>query len=148
MLDIQGMLRFGAINALIANTDGLLFKDNNYYYYDRVAGGRVYFPWDLDTALSSDVDVLAGGVPGGTTQFTDVLFSNWREDYVNLLRSAIDTDLTQAVADEELARALSVAGAALDDDPYASGTAAAAATALGTFWAGRLAAVAAAIETP
>jgi hypothetical protein len=148
MLDIQGMLRFGAINALIANTDGLLFKDNNYYYYDRVAGGRVYFPWDLDTALSSDVDVLAGGVPGGTTQFTDVLFSNWRDDYVNLLRSAIDTELTQAVADEELARALSVAGAALDDDPYASGTADEAATALGTFWAGRLAAVAAAIETP
>jgi hypothetical protein len=52
------------------------------------------------------------------------------------------------VADEELARALSVAGAALDDDPYASGTADEAATALGTFWAGRLAAVAAAIETP
>jgi spore coat protein CotH len=148
MLDIQGMLRFGAINALIANTDGLLFKDNNYYYYDRVQGGRVYFPWDLDTALSGDVDVLAGGVPGGTTQFTDVLFSNWRDDYVALLRTAVETDLTQAVADAELARALSVAGAALDEDPYASGTTDEAAAALSAFWTNRLATVTTALETP
>ncbi len=147
MLDIQGLLRFGALNALIANTDGLLFKDNNYYYYDRVAGGRVYFPWDLDTALSTDVDVLAGGVPGGTTLFTDVLFSNWREDYVALLRDAVETDLTQAVADAELARALAVAGAALNDDPYASGSAEEASAALGAFWADRLATVSAALQT-
>lgn len=147
ILDIQGMLRFGAINALIANTDGLLFKDNNYYYYDRVAGGRVYFPWDLDTALSGSVDVLAGGVPGGTTQFTDVLFSNWRQDYVAMLREAVTTDLTQAVVDSELERALSVAGGALDDDPYMSGAAAEAASALATFWANRLASVSAALDS-
>jgi hypothetical protein len=39
-LDIGQLLRFGAVNA---NTDGPLFKDNNYYYYyDYASGPRAY----------------------------------------------------------------------------------------------------------
>lgn len=40
-LDIP-QLRFGAVNAIIANTDGPLFKDNNYHYYDCASGPRAY----------------------------------------------------------------------------------------------------------
>jgi len=32
-LDISQFMRFGAANTYIANTDGPLFKDNNWYYY-------------------------------------------------------------------------------------------------------------------
>jgi hypothetical protein len=50
-LDIPKMLRMGAVNAYIANTDSPLFKDNNWYYYDWAGGGRIYMPTDLDTTM-------------------------------------------------------------------------------------------------
>jgi hypothetical protein len=147
ILDIPQMLRVGAINALIANTDTILFKDNNYYYYDRVGGGRVYFPWDLDTAFASDLDAVSGSVPGGTTQFTDVLFSNWRADYVAILQQAVSTDAKLEVVAAELDRAVSVGGPAIDADPYLTGTTAEAAQALKEFWEGRLASVQATLSS-
>ena len=60
--------------------DGILLKQNNYSFYDW-AGPRAYFPWDLDSTMSNEYDVFTGTVPGGTTLFTDALFTNWEDDY-------------------------------------------------------------------
>ena len=83
-MDIDQFLKTGAINAILGNTDAPLFKDNNYLFYD-YALGRVYFPWDLDTVMRADVDVVTGGVGGQVDFYPYVLFSIWRSDYIALL---------------------------------------------------------------
>jgi hypothetical protein len=145
-LDITQMLRLGAVNALLSNSDSPLFKDNNYYYYDDPAGRRTYFPWDLDTTMGGAVHVLDGGVPGGTTMYTAALFSNWRAEYVAELKLALSTGITSESVAIELDRALDVAGATLDADPYLDGSTAAAVGSLGAWWTERFDAVAAQLK--
>jgi hypothetical protein len=119
-LDIEQMLRVAAVNALIANTDTLLQKDNNYIFYDRALGPRLYFPWDLDTSMRKDLDVFAGTVPGGTDAFRDVLFSNWEGDYDRILGELLEGPLALDVIDAELDRMLTAAANAFDSDPWLS----------------------------
>ena len=139
-LDIPQFLRVGAVNAFIANGDGPLFKDNNYYYYDYASGPRVYLPWDLDTTMNDDPGVyMGGGGGGGTSDFDAVLFMHWRDDYTAIVQELLDEKLTRDVIDDELDRAVRVAGEALDDDSYVSGSTADAAESLDAYWTQRLA---------
>jgi spore coat protein CotH len=141
-LDIAQFLRFGAVNALMGNADGPLFKDNNYYFYDYASGPRVYIPWDLDTAMKDSASVYAGGGGGGNgTSFDGVLFTHWRDDYTAILDELLDNRFTSAAIQAELDRVSAVAGAAFDADPYVTGTAADAVASLQQYWAERLAAV-------
>ncbi|HEY0133320.1 MAG TPA: CotH kinase family protein, partial [Nannocystis sp.] len=121
-LDIVQFLRFGAANAYIANTDGPLFKDNNWYYYDWSGGGRAYMPTDLDTTMKSFTNVLT---PDGHA-FDTVLFTHWMPDYEAILTEIVEVQAPASVMLEELDRVLMVAGPALDGDPWANGTTAAA----------------------
>lgn len=129
-LDIPQFLRFGAANAYIANTDGPLFKDNNWYYYDWAGGGRSYLPTDLDTTMKELTAVLEPD----SHAFDTVLFAHWKPDYTAILTEIVDELAPAAVVQEELDRARTVAGAALDEDPWANGTAAEATEALGQWW--------------
>jgi hypothetical protein len=143
-LDIPQLLRIGAVNAIIENTDSPLFKDNNYYWYDWAGGGRAYLPWDLDTAWrNTNLDVFTGGVGGQTDQYTDVLFSSWRADYTAIVQELIDSRLTVAAISGELDRVVSVAGPAFDADPWAQGGASGAADSLRNAFSSRHAEVAA-----
>jgi hypothetical protein len=144
-LDIPQLLKVGAINALMANHDGILLKNNNYIYYDW-AGPRLYLPWDLDTTMNDDYDVFTGTVPGGTTRYTDVLFSNWEGDYAALLASLLDGPLSLAAIEAEIDRAADVAGPYLESDPLVGGSAQAAATDLHAWWEDRHAAVRAQVD--
>jgi hypothetical protein len=140
-LDIPQLLTVGAVNALIANHDAIMLKLNNYIFYDRASGPRTYFPWDLDTAMSDDYDVFTGTVPGGTTVFTDALFTSWEDDYDAILTALLSGPLSLDAVDEEIARAVEVAGPGLEADPFVGGDAAAAGAALSAWWASRHAAV-------
>jgi hypothetical protein len=137
-LDIPQMLRAGAVNAVIANTDGPLFKNNNYYWYDWAGGPRIYLPWDLDTSMGGSMNVLTGGVGGQTNIYTSVLFSNWRADYVEIVRELATKTLAGDVITSELARVEQLAGSALDADPYLAGNTAEALTRLRQYWTRRL----------
>jgi spore coat protein CotH len=138
-LNIAQFLRFGAVNALIGNTDGPLFKDNNYYFYDYASGPRAYIPWDLDTAMKDSPSVYSGGGGGGgTSSFDAVLFTHWRDDYTAMVDQLLDDHFTLAAIQAELDRVLLVAGAAFDQDPFVTGTAADAVTSLEQYWSGRL----------
>jgi hypothetical protein len=138
-LDIPQFLRFGAVNALMGNADGPLFKDNNYYFYDYVGGPRLYIPWDLDTAMKDSASLYAGGGGGGNaTSFDGVLFTHWRDDYTATLDDLLDNHVTLPVIQAELERVSAVAGAAFEADPYVTGTATDAVAALEQYWAGRL----------
>jgi hypothetical protein len=92
--------------------------------------------------MSADVDVVAGGVAGGTSMYTNALFSNWQADYVAALELALSSGITPEVIGSELDRALSVAGSTLDADPYLDGSSEAAVAALDAWWAQRFEAVA------
>jgi hypothetical protein len=131
-LDIPKMLRMGAVNAYIANTDSPLFKDNNWYYYDWAGGGRVYMPTDLDTTMRDFTAVAPMDAPA----YAPVLFTHWYEDYTAVLAEVVDL-VPAAVVHEELDRALAVAGPSLDGDPWTAGTAAEAVEALGSWWTDR-----------
>jgi CotH kinase protein len=147
-LNIPQLLRMGAVNALIANTDAPLFKDNNYYWYDW-AGGRLYLPWDLDTTMNAlDMNVFTGGVGGQVGFYTQAVFSNWEGQYRGILGELLSGTLAQPVIDAEIDRAGRVAGAALDADPHAGGSAAPAVADLKAWWRARLAAVARQVAGP
>jgi spore coat protein CotH len=137
-LDIPQMLRLGAVNAILSNTDGLILKDNNYYHYDSVSGMRSYLPWDLDTTMAAPLNVLQASVPGGTRAFVDVLFSHWQPLYVDILRKILTRSITQEAIDFEIDRVLRVAAASIDADPALTGTAADATAVLRAWWQARL----------
>ena len=126
------------MNAIIGNTDGLLYKDNNYYHYDSVAGVRTYLPWDLDTTMRSSVKLVGGSVPGGTKVFTDVLFAHWQSDYLAIASEILAERITLERVTAELERAQRVAGPALDADPALGGDAASATAELQAWWEQRL----------
>lgn len=116
-LDIEQALRVAAVQALIANTDAFPLKNNNVIFYDW-SGGRLYFPWDLDTTMNRSFDVFTGTVPGGTRRYMDILFSNWRADYARVLGELLRGPLTLDIILGELDAILAVAGDALAADPW------------------------------
>jgi hypothetical protein len=140
-LDIEQILKVAAANALMANTDAIILKLNNFYYYDYDSGPRMYFPWDLDTSMKSDYDVFTGTVSGGTAVYTDVLFAHWEDDYDAILTSWLAGPLSIDAIHGEIDRAVSVAGDAMADDPLVGGGASGAADDLKAWWTDRHAAV-------
>jgi hypothetical protein len=139
-LDVDQMLRFGGINALLANSDGPLAKDNNFYFYDDPAGApRVYMPWDLDTTMKGTPSMFAASA---NALYTDVLFTHWEDDYAAVLTELLAGPLTMDGVQEELDRIAAVAGAALDGDPFGgAGVTAQAVESLSAWWSARLAQV-------
>jgi spore coat protein H len=136
-LAIEQMLRVGAMNALLANTDSPLLKNNNFLFYDTAGLPRLYFPWDLDTTMRSDHDVFTGTVSGGTEMYVDVLFSNWEASYDDILTELLDGSLALSAIHDELDRVDEVAAAFLDGDPDFGGSV----TSLKEWWTARHAAV-------
>lgn len=67
-LDVDGFLRFIALNALLANYDSFLGTGHNYYFFQPRAGGKAAFiPWDLNEAF--------GGHPGAGPRNAQAEFS-------------------------------------------------------------------------
>ena len=116
-LNIDQMLRFGGVNAIVANADAPLIKQNNYYWYDWAAP-RVYIPWDLDTVMSNTTSLFGGT---GSTLYTSVLFTHWEDDYDALLTGLLQGPLSLDNILFELDRVQAVAGTALSADPTVAG---------------------------
>jgi hypothetical protein len=136
-LMLEQMLRFGAANAIAANSDGPIFKENNYYVYDW-PGKRAYIPWDLDTCMKEEnFDVFAAG----NSPFVDVLFPTWENDYAAILSELVTGPLSVAAIHAEADRLLLVAGDAIDADPYRPEPAADMIDAVKTWWQARHASV-------
>jgi hypothetical protein len=134
-LDIEQMLRMGAVNAIVANSDAPLGKNNNYYFYDWAGGGRLYIPWDLDTVMKVNSALFGASM---SDMYTSVLFTHWEDDYDAILTELLEGPLNADWMDEELTLAGSVAGASLEADPFVAGTSFAdAASKLKGWWAAR-----------
>ena len=141
-LMLDQMLRFGAVNAMVANSDSPIFKDNNYYYYDW-PGTRAYLPWDLDTCMK---DLNTSVFDAGSSKFVSVLFPTWEDDYDQILTALLSEPLTLAAIHQELDRVLAVTGAAISADPFLSASPADEIESLKTYWATRHAAVTAQVQ--
>ncbi len=137
-VDLDQLLTLGAVNAIMANSDAPLFKDNNYYWYDYAGGGRVYLPWDLDTVMNRDIDVLTGGVGGQTDLYTGVLFPTWEDQYRAILQALLADSLTETAIRAELERVAGVASDAFSRDPYVTGSVDGAVSNLESYWTARL----------
>ena len=132
-LHIRQFLGLGAVNALIANSDSPLFKDNNYYHYDW-PGTRYYLPWDLDTVMRD-----TGHEVVQHTGFAAVLFTHWEDDYRALVAELLDGPLALPAIHGEIDRLDAAAGAAIT---AAGGDAPAIIGALESWWTDRHAAAA------
>jgi hypothetical protein len=72
-IDMDVMLGLGAVNNFTVNPDELFTKEKNYFWADfslpgctQAGNKRVYFPWDLDAAISkSDSDAYGSKKRGG-----------------------------------------------------------------------------------
>jgi hypothetical protein len=117
-LDIPQLLRMGAVNAIVANADAPLIKDNNYYFYDWAGGGRVYIPWDLDTVMKQTTPLFG---TTGTTQYTGVLFTHWEGDYDTVLTELLEGPLGAGWLEEELNHTAPIVGPSLEADPFVTG---------------------------
>ncbi len=141
-LDIDQILRIGAVNAILSNTDGIIGKDNNYYWYDRHGAGRAYLPWDLDTTMNRSSDVFPA------SPYTDALFTHWRDDYVAIVRALVDGPLSVQVLHAEIDRVEQVAAAAFASDPFVVGSVDGAADDLRAFVTTRAEEIEAALTAP
>jgi len=138
-LDIEQMLRMGAVNAIVANSDAPLGKNNNYYFYDWAGGGREYIPWDLDTVMKENDPIFGASM---TPIYTDILFTHWEDDYDAILTELLEGPLNAKWMEEELMLAGSVAGPSLEADPFVAGASFAdAASKLQGWWSARHAAI-------
>jgi hypothetical protein len=141
-LHITQLLTAGAVNAIMANTDGPLFKDNNYYWYDYHLGPRVYLPWDLDTAMNNNLNVITGGVGGQTDIYTSILFPTWEPEYRQILADLLAGPFVEQVIHGELDQTATAGGPAFARDPYLTDSLADAVSALKSYWSARLTEVA------
>jgi hypothetical protein len=53
LINMDSMLRLGAVNAFTDNPDELFNKGKNYHWVDYADQVRFYFPWDLDASIRS-----------------------------------------------------------------------------------------------
>jgi spore coat protein CotH len=135
-LAIDQLLRVGAVNGLLANTDGPIAKANNFYSYDYAAGPRYYFPWDLDTVWKRSLEMF----PGAGSEYQQILFVYWADDYDGLLASLLAGPLALEAVNQEIDRMVAVGAGAIDADPWlggGSGATAGIAAELKSWYAGR-----------
>jgi hypothetical protein len=123
-VDMQGMLSLAAINAFCGNGDSLVTHDNkNSYAADFLPANplkRLYFPWDLDTGLSSTTFNIYTG-PRGVTEFQEHIIAHywWRQVYRHVMKDLIDGPLGTASLTTFLDALEPVLAPALAEDPNA-----------------------------
>jgi hypothetical protein len=53
-VDLEQLLTLAAVGGILANWDLPLMNDNNYFWYNSAPRRRLYFPWDLDLAMTEE----------------------------------------------------------------------------------------------
>lgn len=123
-IDMQGLLALAAINAFCGNGDSLVTHDNkNSYAADFLPPTqlkRMYFPWDLDTGISSTTFNIYTG-PRGVTEFQSQIIAHywWRQVYRHIMQDMVSGPLSVASLTAFLDQLEPVLGPALAEDPNA-----------------------------
>lgn len=102
LINMQGMLTYAAVNALISNPDELFSHGgHNTYFLDFGDGSgrkRMYFPWDVDAALSNVNSNIYERKPGQPTVYQDIILGNplFRCRYNRIMRNLLNGPLSEA----------------------------------------------------
>jgi hypothetical protein len=118
-VDMQGMLTMAAVHAFSENRDDLFSHSGKNSYavdfdppYPRT---RLYFPWDLDTAIYDGTQSIYGN---GAYQ-TELLLHPWfQRVYEQLLREMLDGPFAASALRAVIDRLEGTVGPAFDEDPY------------------------------
>ncbi len=92
LVDLPQLMATGAVNAFLTNRDGLLGTEINYWMYDSAGRPRLYFPWDLDQALSLDPGVDPHRLKGGASAYEERLLR------IPFMREMFDDALARLIA--------------------------------------------------
>jgi len=102
LINMQGMLTYAAVSALISNPDELFSHGgHNTYFLDFDDGSgrkRMYFPWDVDAALSNVDSSIYERRLGQPTVYQDVILGNplFRCRYNRIIRNLLNGPLSEA----------------------------------------------------
>ena len=109
-VDMAQLFGVAATSNFIANTDGVIFKNNNYWFYDWSVfpdgqQPRLYLPWDLDTTLKKD-DLPILGIPHnnghiaqGILRDDPIFQAQYYQTYNYLLAGPLSLSSTEAYLD-------------------------------------------------
>jgi hypothetical protein len=127
LVDMQGLLAYGAVDSFSGNPDGIFSHGKNFYFADWLSGQpRLYFPWDLDSALgggaNSDVyapqsaySAILLEVPAFRAQYSqilnDLLCGPLAEAQLHAFLDALEPVLSAALAADPNSQIDDVAGA-------------------------------------
>ncbi len=128
-IDMDSMLRLGAVNAFTDNPDELFNKGKNFFWADFTNGRRQYFPWDLDASIRSTSAGIYGTVSvtksrkGTTTTvsqhpYQKIILNHpkFRSQYNNILTSLLSGPLRpELVANDLTAIEIVLTDALIDD---------------------------------
>jgi hypothetical protein len=119
LIDMQGMLTLGAVDAWCYSPDNLFAKGKNHFYSDSRYRKRLYYPWDID-ANFGDMDPNHSIYQLGPSAYVTVILDNptFRTQYNIIMQSLLNgpfatTNLTSAINSLE-----SVLLPAMSTDPY------------------------------
>lgn len=128
-IDMDGMLRLGAVNAFTDNPDELFNKGKNYFWADfpENVRTRMYFPWDLDASIRSTSGGIYGSVSTGkrgkTTvsqhPYQSVILNHptYRAQYNAIMLGLLNGPMASAMVNADLDNILPVVRDALLADP-------------------------------
>ncbi|MHC4499949.1 MAG: InlB B-repeat-containing protein, partial [Planctomycetota bacterium] len=140
LINIPHLLKLAVAENYIANTDALVMKETNYFYYDwsTDANGldpnfqqpRLYFPWDLDTVIRSPDTGLPimdntwtshlqeGLIDEVNESGTPYGYPTYQADYLTYYSNLLDGALELSSVIAMVNNIESVISADMNDDPY------------------------------
>jgi spore coat protein CotH len=126
LIDMPAMLTQGAVDAFSSNGDALFSHGKNYFFADFAGGSkRMYFPWDLDAAITTRTSSIYGkdtrhGVQ--QTAFQSVILNHpvFRQQYNDIMLGLTDPSgpLSEATVHGFLDSVQPALADALAEDPY------------------------------
>ena len=118
-VDLHQFFLLGAMNSLLANFDGPMDAENNYFWYNSPRP-RLYFPWDLDLVLWDD---WVDGDPHNDIKnapYKELLFADptLRRYFDSILLRLMEDAFTLDTLEHMLDDIRVAVGPAFDADPY------------------------------
>jgi hypothetical protein len=126
LIDMEGMLTLGAVNAWSYSPDNLFSKGKNFFYSDSRYRKRLYYSWDMDANFGS-LNTSQSIYELGNSPYEDVILDNptFRTQYNNIMRALLDGPFTTANLTSALDALETVLLPTMSTDPYNPVTAAA-----------------------
>ena len=130
LLNMQGMLTQGAVDAYTDNPDALLSHGKNFQFVDFIDPNntgkdtrRLYFPWDLDAVFrstSGNIYASGSGRKVSPSPYQEVILRHptFRAQYNQIMLELLNGPLSVANVQTFLTQAEAVISTALANDPF------------------------------